>query len=267
MSDIQRRYADTPEGQIHYRERAGDGPVVLLLHQTPSSSLMWERLMAIHPAGPRLIAVDTPGFGASDAPAELPAEGMTYYARRLAGLLDVLGLDRVDVVGHHTGAMVATELAVIAPERVGRLVLIGTVLVTPEEGRAYLEDHTNRWAPDSAGTFVAEGLVPALRDRVVGEDGGLFLDELTAQLEAGPRWWWIYEGVFGYDGHARLPLVAAPTLLTVGGDEADYMLRWTQATAELIPGAEYRVLDGAGLDVAYEDPERVSALIDGFLTP
>jgi pimeloyl-ACP methyl ester carboxylesterase len=264
MSQILRRYADTPEGQIHYRERPGDGRVVLLVHQTPSSSLMWERVMAIWAPGPRLIAVDTPGFGQSDPPAELPAAGIAYYAARMAGFLDALGLDRVDVVGHHTGAMVAIELAASAPERVGRLVLIGTVLVTAQEGREYLE-HTTRWAPDSAGAFVADGLVPAMRERVSTDDGGHFLDELVGQLQAGPRWWWIYEGVFGYDAFARAPLVRAPTLVAVGGDEAEYMLRWSAGTAELIPGAEYRVLEGAGVEVAYQDPQRTLELIDGFL--
>jgi pimeloyl-ACP methyl ester carboxylesterase len=262
---MRRAYADTPEGQLHYRERPGDGPPILLLHQTPSSSIMWERVLAAYPEGRRLIAVDTPGFGSSDRPDTFPVGGMAYYAARIEGFLDALGLDQVDVVGHHTGAMVACELAVAAPSRVRRLVLIGTVLVTPEQGRAYLE-HTIRWDVDAAGRFVSEQLVPVLRERVEPPDGEHFRGELLAQLEVGPLWWWIYEGVFAYDARARLPLITVPTLLAVGDQEAPFMLEWTSGCAALIPGAEYRVLEGAGVEVTWQDPERVVGLIDGFLS-
>ena len=78
-----RAYIDLPSGQLHYRE-IGEGEPLLLLHQTPSSSLQWE---AAYPllaaAGMRVIAPDTPGYGMSDPPAGTPtAEG--YAAAALA---------------------------------------------------------------------------------------------------------------------------------------------------------------------------------------
>lgn len=266
MSRVVRRYADTPEGQVHLRERPGDGPVVVLLHQTPSSSVMWEDVMAAYPPGPRIIAPDTPGFGASDPPSALPADGLGYYARRLVGVLDALGVERADVAGHHTGAMIATELAVAAPERVRRLVLLGTVLVTPEEGEDYLEHHVNRWVPDGEAAFVARDLVPRLLECVTTGDPRQTLVEFAAHLQAGPDWWWAYEGVFRWDGAGRLPLITAPTLCAAGAEEPEIMRVWTAATAALIPGARHVELEGLGGQMSFEDPARTAGVISRFLS-
>jgi pimeloyl-ACP methyl ester carboxylesterase len=261
MSAIRRAYVDTPEGQLHYRERPGEGRPLLLLHQTASSSVMWERVIRAFPAGRRLIALDTPGFGGSDGPPELPADGLAYYARRVVGFLDALGLEQVDVAAHHTGAMVAIELGIVARERVGRMILIGTVLVTAAEGREWM-DHIARWEPDARGDFVGEVLLPRLHGSVTTDDPEHMLQELTAYLQAGPSWWWAYEAVFTWDGRARLPLLdGRGVLFAVGGDEPQMMLDWTTGTAELVPGAELQVLDGLGVEMAFQSPERTAQAI------
>jgi pimeloyl-ACP methyl ester carboxylesterase len=266
MSAVRRRYADTPEGQLHYRERPGeDGLPILFLHQTASSSVMWERVFACYPPGRRLIAVDTPGFGLSDPPPELPAEGLAYYARRIEGLLDVLGLDQVDVAAHHTGAMIALELCLRAPQRIRRQALLGTVLVTPEEGAEWMRDHVTKWSADARGDFVTNVLLPRMHVSVTTDDPEHMLLELTAYLQAGESWWWAYDAVFGYDGRARLPQVTTPSLVAVGADEAQIMLDWTKATADLIPGAEYVELEGLGCEMAFQDPQATTAAIADYL--
>jgi len=266
MSTVVRRYLETDAGQLHYRERPGDGPAVVLLHQTPSSSVMYEGVMAVYPPGARLIALDTPGFGMSDGPAELPADGMAYYARRVLDLLDGLGLERVDLVGHHTGAVVASEVAASAPDRVRRLVILGTVVVTPEEGADYLEHKVDRWVPDGTGAFIADSLVPRLHECVTTGDAEQTLVEFAAHLQAGPDWWWAYEAVFRYDGRARLPLITAPTLCAVGGDEAQIMRTWTAAADELVPDSRYLELEGLGVEMTFQDARRTTDAIVGFLT-
>src|SRR5690606_40271044 len=72
----------------------------------------------------RAIAMDTIGFGDSARP---PWPGsIERWAAVAAGLLDALGVERAHVVGHHTGGVVAVELAAAFPERVGKLVLSST---------------------------------------------------------------------------------------------------------------------------------------------
>jgi len=114
--------------QLHHAECGAAGaPPVLLLHQTPRS---WAEYRAVLPrlgASLRAIAPDTPGFGDSDPlPGEATIEG---WAAALVALLDALGLERVDLVGHHTGGVIAVEIAAGWPHRVGRIVLSSTPLV------------------------------------------------------------------------------------------------------------------------------------------
>lgn len=117
---MRRGYADTPSGQIHYVE-AGDGPAVLLLHQTARSHDEFREVLPLLAERHRAIAVDMPGFGLSPAlPAPQTIEQMA------AGVLDFLvamELDDVIVLGHHTGGAVAIELAAVAPRRIAAVVL------------------------------------------------------------------------------------------------------------------------------------------------
>ena len=124
-----RGYVKAPCGQVHYRtyrpdavDIGNDAPVLVLSHQSPSSSLMYEaaypRLVA---AGIVCIGVDTPGFGQSDIPDPRPS--VLDYAAIFAPVLDHFGLARAHFLGHHTGAANVTAFAVRNPERVASLIL------------------------------------------------------------------------------------------------------------------------------------------------
>ena len=117
---VRRAYLDTADGQIHY-VTAGSGPPVLLLHQTPRS---WDEYREVIPRlarERRVIAMDTIGYGESYKPAR--TSDIEDYARGAIALLDGLAVRSTAVVGHHTGAVIAMELAASYPERVERLVL------------------------------------------------------------------------------------------------------------------------------------------------
>jgi pimeloyl-ACP methyl ester carboxylesterase len=117
-------YADIGDGQIHYAEC---GPrvatPVLLLHQTPRSWTEYRSVLPLLGQRYRAIAMDTAGFGASTRPREASIE---CWAQAAAALLDALGIKRAHVVGHHTGGVVAIELAAAFPDRVGKLMLSST---------------------------------------------------------------------------------------------------------------------------------------------
>jgi pimeloyl-ACP methyl ester carboxylesterase len=106
-------------GRLVYAH-AGAGPPVLLLHQTPRS---WDEfrdvLGRLAAGGYQAIAFDTPGFGAS---APLPGEPtIERWAQTIHDGLDALGVASAAVVGHHTGGVVAVELALQQPNRVSAL--------------------------------------------------------------------------------------------------------------------------------------------------
>lgn len=125
---IRRGYADTDEGQIHYAQCGSrDAEAVLLLHQTPRSWAEFRPVLPLLGARYRAVAMDTLGFGDSAMPAG-PAS-IERWAAAAKQLLDALGIARAHVVGHHTGGVVAIELAAAFPQRVGKLVLSSTPFV------------------------------------------------------------------------------------------------------------------------------------------
>lgn len=93
-------------GLIHYRCAGNsNNQHVLLLHQTASSSAMYEAIMNLLADKFYLFAPDTLGFGGSDFPNEVAT--MQIYADSLREASDKFGLDNPFVFGHHTGASIA----------------------------------------------------------------------------------------------------------------------------------------------------------------
>ena len=262
---VRRGYLDTPEGQIHYRE-SGSGAPVVLLHQTASSSVMWERVMRQFPAGFRLLAPDTPGFGSSDPPSGPPASGLAYYAGRIRGFLQALGIEQATVVGHHTGAMIAAELAAAHPELVRKLVCIGCVVIDDAAERRQLLDHIDRWTADARGNFVTETLIPRMHLSVTTDDSEHMVQELTAYLQAGPDYWWAYGAVFSYRALERLPLISTRTLCVVGTREPESLVRWTREASRLIGGSTYTEVVDATAEMVMQEPETVAELVTAFLS-
>ena len=131
-----------PGGEVHLM-RGGDGPPLLFLHGGGDSST-WSPLHEALSASFDVVAPDHPGMGGSD---EFEAfSGVDDLAFHLDDLLDELGLPAAGVVGVSFGGWLAAELAVLAPQRVDRLVLLAPAglripehpvtdlfLMTPEE--------------------------------------------------------------------------------------------------------------------------------------
>ena len=118
---VERAFVHTRSGRIHMAS-AGSGFPVLLLHQTPRSWDEYRDVLPILGRSYHAIAMDTVGFGDSQA---LPdrENSIERWACAAFDLLDALGIARAAVVGHHTGAVVALEMAASTPARVPALVL------------------------------------------------------------------------------------------------------------------------------------------------
>lgn len=124
------RFVDVAPGQKIYVIEAGEGPPVVLLHGSSSSSLALLPLLE-QLDGVRGIAIDRPGFGLSD-PMGSTEDGFWDEAiRSLDGILDALGLSEASLVGSSMGGTWALRYALARPERVRRLVLLGAAPALP----------------------------------------------------------------------------------------------------------------------------------------
>jgi pimeloyl-ACP methyl ester carboxylesterase len=108
---------------------AGDGDPVLLLHGSGPGVSAWANWRLTIPALARhfrVIAPDIVGFGFTDRPKQVTYDLDTWTSHAL-GVLDTLGIERAHVVGNSFGGSLALSLAIRHPDRVGRLVLMGSV--------------------------------------------------------------------------------------------------------------------------------------------
>jgi len=132
MGSIRRRFLDTSKGQIHYAE-CGKGEAVLFLHQTPRSWDEFREVLPIIGKDFRALAMDTVGFGDSYALESEPS--IERYAEGVIDFMDGLSLRKASLVGHHTGGVIAVEVAASHPDRVDRIVLSSTPFVDAEDRR------------------------------------------------------------------------------------------------------------------------------------
>ncbi|HTH61048.1 MAG TPA: alpha/beta hydrolase [Paraburkholderia sp.] len=100
----------------------GDGPAVVLLHGYAETGDMWAPLAAALAPQHRVIVPDLRGLGLSSKPDS--GFDKKNQARDIAGMLEVLGVDEIDLVAHDIGNMVAFQFAVQHPQQLKRLVLI-----------------------------------------------------------------------------------------------------------------------------------------------
>lgn len=243
---------------MHLR-RAGAGHPIILLHQSPSSSSMWEPLLPeLAARGFDTIALDLPGLGMSDPPTSPPT--LDDYAAAVAAAVRALGLDRVDVVGHHSGASVALALTAREPRLVRRLVAYGIALLD-EEWRTKLRDQPppvfsqdcaeqQRWWGqlwESTGA-VAPIVVP----RTAAE---LFL--------AGRRASWAHNAVGAADHVVLMRELAVPLLGLAGTREG--LRTQTEEACALSPWARFELMGDVGGFVADEAPADLADAVAAFL--
>lgn len=152
MTAIHKAYTDLALGQLHYRAAPGTGTPVVYLHQTASSSVMWQKVMERLAGREPLYALDTPGFGGSFDPPGMPT--MDDYAGWVHEAIESLGIERAHVVGHHTGSCIGVEVAARWPERVASLSMIGPVPLTQEERDEFRKISLDPFEPDAKADYL-----------------------------------------------------------------------------------------------------------------
>ncbi len=181
-----------PDGQfaqvngvnVHFHD-IGTGPVLFMLHGSGPGATGWSNYHRNVPdlaRSRRVICPDLPGFGKSDVkPVDAPMPG--YWAEIVSGLMDHLGIDTADFVGNSMGGMISLKLALEAPERVGRMVLMGPGGSTPV---------TSQWPSEGIKQIIGfyEGDGPsmtrmqAFASQFVYDPAQLTEDLLEARLKA-----------------------------------------------------------------------------------
>jgi pimeloyl-ACP methyl ester carboxylesterase len=269
MSAIRRTYVDGQWGQVHLRicGNGHDLPPLLLLHPTPKSGWIYEYLMPALADGRIVIAPDTPGYGASDAP-PAPATMEEHAAALLTLIGDltaggIIPAGPVDLMGYHTGSVLAVAAANIAPEQVRRLVLV-SLAAYPPDIRAAKTEALDRWpGPREDGSHLNAmwALMQSLFDPRIDLDWKHA--SLTENLRPGKRAPWGYRAVYGYDFQSALDRVTHDTLIL---NPEDDLWQPTRDNAVRVKGASYVELTGVKHGLFSLETDRIAEVVRAFLS-
>ncbi len=246
---------------MHLTE-AGDGPPVLLLHQSPlSGSQFLPALSLLADAGFQSVAVDTAGFGASDPP---PApQSLVDHAEALLPVLAALGADRAHLLGHHTGAGIAAAFAARHPGRVDRLILNGVPLFDAATRAHFAGFRFEALVPQADGSHLLAAWDQRLRASPGWSDIAAMHRHVATMLANPDRYHWGFDAAFGHDMAADLARIKVPTLILTNSGEDLYAA--SLAAAALRPDWAFTVLAGGTHDIVDEQPAAWAAAVAAFL--
>ena len=253
-------YANTTAGQVHYRE-SGAGPPVVLFHESPVSGRIFEACLPHLGQRVRAIAPDTPGYGASEAPADPP--DIDEYATRLGLFLDEMRLDEVALVGNHTGGSIAIQLAVDCPAAIKAVVILGSPLFDEEEEQQWLANHLEPFPLAADGSHL--GWLWKRYQRIWGEETPVDVLHLatTELLRTSARYDWGYRAAFGYRAADRLPEATCPFLFLTS--EGDMLRDKHEPSLALTPNARGVLFPSPDGQLPARHPEEFSAAVVAFL--
>ena len=234
---------------VEYRDE-GEGKTLLLLHGWQDDLRTFDPMVPFLPSC-RIVRVDLPGFGGSEAPKT--AWGVGDYARFVKDLIDKLGIEVDVAVGHSFGGRV-----IIKGIGARKIVLIGSAGVA--KGRT-LRNRVIKALAKVGG--ILSYLPPfvffreRMRKRLYSSIGSDYLDAGGLKETFVKT---VSEDLVGSAGS-----ISVPTLLIWGADDRETPLVDGRTLNDAIAGSRLEVIDGAGHFVHRDDPEKVAKLIGEFI--
>lgn len=260
---IKRAYCDLDphlaQGQLHYRSNFNTtAPALLLLHQSPSDSAMYEALMAELDDEFWLIAPDNPGFGQSDSLAG--GFSLSGCAAAVESLLKELQIATCFVFGHHTGASIAVQFVTDADLQVPRLALCGPTLLSPAM-QTSLPEKAQPFPVDESGSHLT-GMWQRMRGKDSDASFGLSQREVMSAFAAGENYLQAYVAVTEQDYAAQLQALECPVLVFAGTE--DILYPQLIASYNLLKQGTLKEIKGAGGYVCDRFPCEVAVLLREF---
>lgn len=257
----------------------GSGEPVVLLHGTPSSSLIWRDVVpAITGAGYRAHLYDLLGFGHSERPRDPAIDtSVTAQVPIFEELLRHWGLEAFHIVAHDIGGAVAKRFALDAPERVRSLTLIDVVSFdswpskrTREQMQAGLDKLIA--APDAEhGAHFRDWLLSAVanKERLSGAMLDTYLDFISGPVGQGSLF---QHQIRHYDPRhtdeltPRLAeLGRLPVQILWGREDGWQVVDWAHKLHAAIPGSALHVLEDCGHFAMEDRPEEIARLALDFI--
>ena len=258
---------------------SGKGPALLFIHGLTGSQRNWAHLVDALDHDHRVLAPDLFGHGAS---AKVIGDySLGAHAATLRDLLDMLGIDRVTLIGHSFGGGIAMQFSYLFPERVERLVLVdsggmgrdvsallraatlpGAELVLPVITSSWVRARVEAaariltrggWQASPETTEIWRGFT-SLADT---DTRRAFLATTRAVIDPGGQ---------TVTAHDHLPMAIQIPTLVVWGTKDRMIPAWHATTAhQAIAGSRVELFVGAGHFPHLDDPERFAEVLSDFM--
>lgn len=261
VSQLQCEYQVANGSIIHLRRRQSSAErktTLFCLHPAPYGGGFFESFLPHLSPEVEAIAPDLPGFGRSSALAETPT--IALYAETLADIICQQS-DTVSLLGYHTGAMVAIELAASRPDLVDRLILPG---VPYFDKSARDQRKMTFMAPGDQESFNA---LSGLWDMAVAKRHedipfGRAISMFKEAVQSHPNAWQGFRAVFDYGVEERLKKITVPTLcLLVAGALAEP----TRSACAVIEHAALKDMTHLGANPFERAPKALADAVSSFL--
>ena len=273
------RFADVQAGalklRIHYNDAGQGAETVVMLHGSGPGASGWanfnRNVQPLVDAGYRVVLMDCPGWSKSD-PIVNTGSRSDLNADTLAGLLDVLQIERVHLIGNSMGGHSAVAFALKHPQRVGKLVLMGggtggpsQFVPMPTEGIKLIgtlyRDPTIDNLKRMMNVFVydasslTDALYQARLDNMLNRRD--HLENFVKSSAANPKQFPDY-------GH-RLGEIAAPALVIWGRDDRFVPMDVGLRLVWGLQNAEFHVFSRCGHWAQWEHADKFNRMVRDFL--
>jgi pimeloyl-ACP methyl ester carboxylesterase len=249
-----------PTGEIPRAalDERGSGRPLLLLHGWGVSSELFVPILEALQPGRRLIVPDLPGFGATPEP-DTPWSVHDYAAWCVA-LLDRLGIDACDLIGHSNGGRIGIVMAATAPGRVRRMVLAGSAGIRPARTlRGAVRVRSYKLLRALERSAMLPGALRRAAGRNADQRGSADYRAVSGVMRG------TLVRIVNEDLRSLLPAVQLPVLLIWGDHDTETPLDDGRLMERLIPDAGLVVFEGAGHYAYLEQPGRFCRIVDVFL--
>lgn len=252
--------------------RSGSGqPAVLLLHGFAASAYTFRKIVPLLATDRRVLAVDWYGFGWTERPSDLAAYSLDSQLAMIHGVLEKEGAERIHIVGHSFGAVLADYYARKYPDSV-----VSLTFVSPptdfESMPRLLRSRLGRtlFYPVLRLFLSRRGRFADMQRRGYFEPDALIPEDLEAyrQRLLVKGLWYTLHGIaaWGDSGAARPEYGArdVPTLILAGRHDSIVPLETVQRMVADMPGVTFAILEKSGHNAPEEEPETVVEKLNGF---
>ncbi|MBK9317149.1 MAG: alpha/beta hydrolase [Acidobacteria bacterium] len=248
--------------RMHYAEwgKPGGRPIILL-HGLSDSWFSYSRVLPYFDPNWCVYILDQRGHGDSDRPAT--GYTMPDFAADVIAFMDTKGVRQTTLVGHSMGSFVAQQVALDAPDRIERLVLIGSAHTIRNDLVVGFKQEVDKLVDPVPAEFAREFQTSTVFIPLPAE----FMDRVVAESLKLPArvWRQILAGLLVGDCKEQLDRIRTPTLIIWGDRDAHFSRSDQHTLAAALPNAILKIYAETGHATHWERPEQVAQDIKDFI--